>query len=213
MPYLAQRPPSVAAMLEFFDTLALMSRNPDGPPRPGWVRKWTAPVAVRLYGRPEPRQLAEITAILSRLSAWTGLPFSLTGRHYGGANRIDLHVRSHDEMVERHGTGGPLCETATYGFGGRLRTGTIEVSDRFIDCLPHEIMHALGFDNHWTGPRATADMPSTLALRNAPARARQFSQFDELAIRILYDRRLPPGLHRDSALPLAGPIVESLLAA
>ncbi len=210
---LLQPAPDANEMLEFFDTLALLSRNPDGPPEPGWVRKWTGPVAVRVHGRAGPRQLAEINGILSRLSRWTGLAFGLVGRNGGAANRIDVHLRSHDEMVERHGEGGPLCEAATYGNGGRLHTGVIEVGDRFVDCLRHEFMHALGFDNHWTGPRATGDMPSTLALRDAPARADRYSQCDALAIRILYDRRLPPGLPRDAALPVAGRIVESLLAA
>ena len=85
-----------------------MSRNPDGPPRPGWVRKWTAPVAVRVHGKPELRQIAEINGILSRLTQWTGLAFGRASRNGGGANRIDVHLRSHDEMVERFGTGGQI---------------------------------------------------------------------------------------------------------
>ena len=53
---------------------------------------------------------------------------------------------------------------------------------------------------------------STIGAQRLETIADRYSQCDALAIRILYDRRLPPGLPRDAALPVAATIVESLLA-
>jgi len=83
----------------------------------------------------------------------------------------------------------------------------IEISQRYADCLHHELMHGLGFDNHWTGPMATEARPSVLAHRGAPARAQAFSTYDLAAIRLLYDPRLIPGTRRDRALARARALI------
>ena len=79
-------------------------------------------------------------------------------------------------------------------------------------------MHALGFDNHWTGLGPDGRRPaggglrSVLAPRHSPYRAAGFSRWDELAIRTLYDPRLEPRMPRARALPIARDILASLMA-
>ncbi len=198
----------------FFDQMALMRREgDDGPAEPGWVRKWTGPVAVRLAGARSPRIGFELAAVLGQLSRWTGLPFRLTDARVPGAGAITIAVRPHAEIVRRFGAGGNVCECATYGWDGRLHTGSVEVSDRFADCLRHELMHAIGFDNHWSGDEMARPVRSVLAPRYTAYRSETFSRWDALAIRTLYDRRLVPGTRREIARPIARAVVSSLLAA
>lgn len=206
--------PAPWGLLTFFDTIGLMRGNPDGSAIPGWVRKWTRPVEVRIHGTPEARNLAEIDSILATLSDWTGLPVGLSPAHAGSGARVDVHFRDRAEMDARYGAETrTVCHCETYGNGGALHTGRIEVSAGFTDCLRHEFMHALGFDNHWTGWRATPLMPSVLALRFAAARSDRFSYCDELAVRALYDPRLRPGTPRGVALRSASAILTDLLYA
>lgn len=199
-------------LLRFFDRLAVTDRTPDGGQQPGWVRKWTGPVAVRLEGQVTDRHIATVRKITLRLSILTGIQFYLTDRT-GAAqatkagNRLTVRILRHQDMMRVQGGSGPVCTAATFGKGGVLHTGWIEISERYSDCLHHEFMHALGFDNHWSGRHASAAMPSVLALRRSPARVADYSLFDEVAIRLLYDTRLRPGMGRKSALSAARNIV------
>ncbi len=188
--------------LAFFDQVALRRRRADGSDAPGWVRKWTGPVAVRVFGAADDRRGPELAAALAAISRQTGLDFRLVSSE-GPPMRRELRIRylDHDEMMARYG--GAVGNCMTWGNGGRLRAGVIEISARYPDCLHHELMHGLGFDNHWTGPRATAAMPSALAHRFTPARVSRFSVFDLAAIRTLYDPRLAPGTPRAQALAIA----------
>lgn len=200
------------AWLAFFDKVALRRRREDGSDAPGWVRKWTGPVAVRVFGgvgRQAGPALADALAIVSRE---TGLAFRLVASaRTPSGRRLDIRYLDHETMVARYG--GAVGNCMTWGNGGRLHTGLIEISVRYPDCLHHELMHGLGFDNHWTGPRATAALPSVLAHRFTPARVDRFSALDRAAIRTLYDPRLAPGTPRAQALVVARALVgEAALA-
>ncbi len=199
-------PTSPDAFLAFFDKLALRSRRADGGDVPGWVRKWTGPVEVRVFGAETRRARLALVGALHVISRTTGLVFRIAPFNRGDARRrLDIHYLDHEEMVARYD--GAIGNCATWGNGGRLHTGLIEISARYADCLHHELMHGLGFDNHWTGALATGALPSVLANRGTPARAKAFSVYDLAAIRLLYDPRLEPGTHRDHALPLARALV------
>jgi hypothetical protein len=194
-------------LLRFFDRLAVTDRTPDGGQQPGWVRKWTRSVAVRLEGRVTDQHRATVREITLRLSVLTGIQFYLADHATKAGNRLTVRILSHQDMMRIQGGSGPVCTAATFGNGGVLHTGWIEVSERYTDCLHHEFMHALGFDNHWAGRHATVDVPSVLALRRSPARVADYSLFDEVAIRLLYDTRLRPGMRRARALSAARNIV------
>ncbi len=199
-------------VLNFFDTLALMRGDGGDGARPCWVRKWTRPVAVCLGPGATAQHYVETRRALKTLRRWTGLPFALAHREEVRGNLITIDILPHREMVERYGPDGAVCMTETFGRGGRLHTGRVEVSERYCDCLGHELMHAIGFDNHWRGAGTSAAMPSVLAPRFAAHRVTGFSPWDELAVRLLYHPRMRPGTPRRQALAVAGEIVGEMLA-
>jgi hypothetical protein len=209
----ARDTPGPDDVLTFFDTIALTRRDADGGEYAGWVRKWTGPVSVRIRGNPDAGQRADLWSIVGRLARWSGLEFRVARDATGHGNTIDVHFLEHAEMTARYGAGGPVCHCRTLGNNGALHTGTMEVDTLYSDCLRHEFMHALGCDNHWTGPRATAAMPSVLALRYGAARSPRFTECDELAIRALYDPRMAPRTPREQALPIARQIIRETMTA
>lgn len=210
----ANTPDPVDDATRFFDLLALMDQDDDGGgATPGWVRKWVRPVRVRLRGTGSERLAAELESALAPLSRWTGLRFRRAPEF--GPTEITIEVKSDQAQIEQIGAGGQVCTCATFGWGGRLHTGKIEISARHADCLRHELMHAIGFDNHWAGdggPRSAGGrVRSALAPRHSPYRANGFTRWDELAIRTLYNPRLEPRMPRARALPIARDILSSLI--
>lgn len=195
---------------QFFDFIALTDQDEGGPPRPGWVRKWVRPIRVRVRGDAPAALHGEIEAALAPLSRWTGLPIGMV--RAADKAEVTIEIKPHAELVRRFGPDGNVCACETYGWSGRLHTGYIEISARHTDCLRHELMHALGFDNHWSGQgQGQGDtVRSALALRHSPYRAAGFSSWDRLAISTLYDPRLKPRMPRRVALPIAREILASL---
>jgi hypothetical protein len=191
-------------LLSFFDTLALTRRGRRGP-LATWVRKWDNPVAVRAEGLAEPEYREALAETLDEISHLSGVPFHPSDRRTRSGNRLIVRYRRHADMVVS--SDGAVCRASTQGIDGTIHSGRVEVSVLYLDCLRHELMHALGFDNHWMGHRATPRMPSVLALRAAPARSAGYSTLDQAAIGLLYDRRLRPGMLRERALGLAEGII------
>lgn len=195
--------PSADLLVRFFDKLALTRRGRRLASVPMWVRKWQASVAVRIVGDATADERSATDQALETVSSFTGLLFHRSDRRVQSANLLTLRFRAHHDMILRHGDGGPVCTTSTNGTGGAIYRGRVDVSRRFADCLRHELMHALGFDNHWSGEGADLRIFSVLAPRYSKARLHDYSSFDEAAIRMLYDPRLQPGMPRAEALTLA----------
>ncbi len=199
--------------LAFFDAMAL-TRHRGGRARPRWVRKWRSQVHILRTGAAPAGFDEALFAATVKLTRWTGLPFRVSHEEKSGATGLEdivITVRPHQEIVRRYGLGGNVCTTTTHGWGGRLHTGHIDLSDRYADCLEHELMHALGFDAHWHGNGTASRVRTVLALRRSANRTIEFSPWDELAIRTLYHPRLKPGMRRAAALPIALEIIASSL--
>ena len=202
-----------ADLLTFFDTLALQRSVGRGESRPGIVRKWTEPVAVRVRGIAAAPYQDSIRVLLAEVSALAGLDFALATPDGATANLITLYYLSRREIGRLYPRARAVCFTQARGQGGHIHTGEVRIGADFEDCLHHEFMHALGFDNHWEGRRFGMFAPTALADRFAPERTRDFSDWDRLAIRLLYDRRLGAGLARAPALEVARTLVPELLTA
>ena len=183
----------------FVDTLALVRENADGIAEAGWVRRWRGPVTVTLEGVAVPGFSAVVAASLKRMSDWTGLPFRLADRA-GSGGRIAIRVRHQGVVAASFGQSDAVCLTSTFGEAGELHRAVIDISEGYLDCLDHELMHALGFNNHWHGTRGTRPIATVLAPRHSHDRRRGFSSWDVMAIRTLYRAELPPGLARAEAL-------------
>ncbi len=199
----------VADMLAFFDTLALSPGGRFGWARQTRVRKWDGPVDVTLTGLERPDFAARLADGLALLEDWTGLRLVLGGT--GNSREITVELKSHRAMMAEDNPRRFVCMTFTRGWAGALYRGRIAVSEDYTDCLEHELMHALGFDAHWTGEGVARRMPSVLAPRHSPLRATHYSRWDELAIRTLYDRRLRPGMDRPVARAVAREILSRIV--
>ena len=202
-------------LLKFFDTLALMrATRRDSQPRPGKVRKWTRPVIVQTRGAGAAAHRDLIQATLQETSNLTGLEFKSAGGVRALDNLITIYFLTEEEMQRLYGPESKsVCYTHTRGRSGELRYGRIRVREDFADCLHHEFMHALGFDNHWPGPKSGIHASSSLAHRYSAERTQGYSEWDKKAIRMLYHPRLRPGTPRSAALVDAADIASEIAVA
>ncbi len=197
------------SFIEFFDTLALTADFGPFNRRPAWVRKWNGPVTVTLSGSAE-KLRGEIERLTRRVSVWTGLPFSVASPGArpiaDGRNTIDVRLIPQTDANNTFASGDIVCQAETHGMGGALHTGYIVVSERYVDCLTHEFMHVLGFDSHWR-PTGPTNIRSVLALRGTEMRTSDFSNWDILAIRLLYNQRIHAGMPRGRSLVIANEVI------
>jgi hypothetical protein len=195
-----------AALIDFFDVLAL-HKPPYLGAVPWWTRKWMASPTVVLDNAEVQALKPRIARALARLETWTGLDFPLADgpREPANVQIVIGMVRPRDPETppSRWDT---ACFTTSVGERGRLARASVRINAAYPDCIEHELMHAIGFDNHWLAGPETA-MLSVLAPREGALRALDYSAWDAAAIRLLYDSRLPPGLMRDEALVLVNRLV------
>lgn len=191
--------PAVDDAVTFIDALALTREKPNGPSEAGWVRRWRGPVAVTVEGVAVPGFSAVVARSLARISEWTGLPFRLTDGAPTG-DHIVIRVRHRGVVAASFGVSDAVCLTSTFGEDGTLHRATVDISEGYLDCLDHELMHAIGFNNHWNGGGVRRHVATVLAPRRSPDRRSAFSAWDILAIRTLYDAGMAPGMERADAL-------------
>jgi hypothetical protein len=200
----ATRAPAADVAVEdevaFVDALALIRENENGKREAGWVRRWRRPVAVTLEGVAVPGFSAVVATSLKRISEATGLAFHLAD-HAGADGHIAIRVRHQGVVAASFGQSDAVCLTSTFGEAGELHRAIVDISEGYLDCLDHELMHALGFNNHWHGAGVARPIATVLAPRHSRDRRRTFSSADLQAIRTLYRAELPPGLERAEALP------------
>src|SRR5512145_1784228 len=195
-----------AALIEFFDVMALQ-KPPYLGALPWWTRRWVIAPAVMIgddaVGRLRPR----LEASLARLSAWTGLDFRIVEVGSANAeNAIILGMIDPPADESRRSAWDTACFTTSFGERGRLRRAVVRINAAFPDCLEHELLHALGLDNHWLASPAVG-IRSIMAPRYGALRSDGFSPFDAAAVRLLYDPRLSAGTPREDALIIARRIV------
>ena len=191
--------------IQFFDTLALTADYGPFNNRPPWVRKWSGPVRIVLDPSAEVLR-GEIETLSARLSGWAGIPFTVAPPDTATAadtwNVITVQLLRRRVFQRLYNSRDVVCQTETHGVGGALQVGYMVLSEGYTDCLKHEFMHALGFDSHWN-PAASSDIRSVLAYRESAARSEDFTRWDIMAIRVLYDGRIRAGMTRQKSLRIA----------
>jgi hypothetical protein len=191
--------------MAFFDALALTEDYGPYNSRPPWIRKWSGPVAVVLEGRAQTLR-PRLVRMLGRISGWTGLPFSIVKQDdkvlVNRKNVVTIRLVAAEDAEKAFTADDIVCQTETHGLGGSLHTGTVKIREDFLDCLPHEFMHVLGFDSHWE-PDRSSPIRSVLAYRDSAWRTADFSKWDIMAIMLLYDWRMRAGMLRGAGLKVA----------
>jgi len=195
--------------MRFFDTLALTADYGPFNNRPPWVRKWAGPVRIVLDPSAEPLR-TEVEHVANRFSEWTDLPFMVmppgTTRTPDSWNLITIELLPRETFQQTYKTHDVVCQTETHGVGGTLQVGYMVLSEGYTDCLRHEFMHALGFDSHWY-PQQPSAIKSVLAYRDSAARANDYTLWDIMAIRVLYDFRIQAGMSRQKSLMIAHEVI------
>ena len=201
--------PLTPDFIRFFDTLALTADYGPFNNRPPWVRKWAAPVRIILDGDAEPLR-GDVSRIAERLTDWTGLPFVVTPSgtvaSSDSQNVVIVRLLARDEFVRSFNSREVVCQTETHGVGGMLQVGYMVLSEGYTDCLRHEFMHVLGFDSHWY-PQHASEIKSVLAFRESPSRATDYTPWDIMAIKVLYDWRIRAGMNRQKSLRIAHEVI------
>ncbi len=208
-PYYA--PVDATAALRFFEAIALQSDDLyAGDDAPG-LRRWSTDggsrefkVRVSTIGIEDRTKL--VMDRLSVVEPWIGVRF----RVVGDGEPADIMFR-YVRLEDLQGPAAPqglLCLTSARRLGGLLQGGlAITISQENEFCLDHEILHALGMPGHWSGKYAR----SALGTR-WPNRSTNFTKWDEIALRTLYDPRLEPGVGGKEALNLAREIIRELVS-
>ncbi len=169
----------------------------------GLVR-WAEPLKVAfLEGEAPERNLfvAEHLEIFTRL---TGVPVSFIDDEEEAnvtvAFKADPDFLANREYVP--------CYVGLRSNGREMRAAKIEISvadpERIQRCVAHELMHTFGFRFH------SGVLRSILS----PAHDQEtFSEWDELALQILYHPSVEPGLTREQAAPVFRRLIAELLEA
>jgi hypothetical protein len=176
----------------FFDELTYGNpATPEGE-TPTLVR-WTGPrIVYAVAGEHSTSDDQRIADVAGRFSGLTGIEI-----RRGEASEAQLTIGftkaqllgAHDELgrcVTRWRTSGSAVIRAEI-LVNTERVGSLD------ECLDHELMHALGFRHH------SGIMPSVMS-PFAPSGT--LTVADRVALRILYDPKLTPGIGRDQAWPL-----------
>lgn len=88
---------------------------------------------------------------------------------------------------------------------GVFRSATLEVHDRVVSrCLAHEMMHVIGFVGH---PHDSNSVLSYVYNNT------DFTEIDRMIVRVLYDRRLKPGMRHLEAVAAARDALVDIMVA
>ena len=204
-------PIDATAALRFFEAVALQSDDLyPGDDTPG-TRRWPIhdgkreyTVRVSTIGIEDRTEL--VMEHLSVVESWVGMRFRLVGD--GDQADIVFRYVGLEDLQSPSSPQGLLCLTSARRRAGHLQRGlAITISRENEFCLDHEILHALGLPGHWKGKYAR----SALGTR-WPNRSTNFTKWDEIALRTLYDPRLESGVAGKEALALAREVIGELVS-
>jgi hypothetical protein len=182
------------------------------------VRKWTAPLRIAIYAKEPQRYRALVEPVLQQLHGLTGLEIRLVDQAAPDQNAYILILGREQfyAYAESHLSPGKNPRTNTYldcfGIFAADRSGVINeltavIPDTASDatkraCVIEEVTQALGLPND-----SFTVKPSIF---NDDDEYQDLTWQDELFLRVLYDKRVRPGMTRAAFEPLARRIVDEL---
>ena len=199
------RMPQAALLAEQFELLAFTNEF-GGAHRAGHIVRWAGPVRYSFADGAEAVWMAEARNQLVRLAQLSGLDIAEAGLLTpGGAN---LDIAFEDNGLEEMPDGATVCRTLVEDSDYRITRvrvfiiGNIDAIRRH--CIVEELTQALGLadDSPLIWPSIFNDQSVQQGLY----------PWDEAMVRVLYDRRLRPGMDVLEARPLIAEIVAPLAA-
>ena len=162
------------------------------------LTRWEEPLRLYIIEDETPERRAVIDGHLATFQRITGLSAEIVDEH-AEANITVAFKPNKDFLANSEYV---PCFVRTRWSAGRLASATIQISvadPEMIDgCIAHELMHTFGFGNH------SGVVSSILSPLHA---IDTLSEWDELALRILYHPSVEVGMTRQEA----GPVVRRLI--
>jgi hypothetical protein len=172
----------------------------------GYIAKWKSPVTVAIVEGASAKNTDLTKKSLAELALLSGLTFKWIQPGAGRIN-LDIHFSSKREFVI-NGNQRAACYARTGNApNGRIFSVGIYISrtgkDEWrTDCLTHELLHALGWRGH------THRVRSAISYAHGET---ELTKWDKLMMRTLYDPRLPPGMSKNDAMPIARAILREMI--
>ncbi|MFQ5765429.1 MAG: DUF2927 domain-containing protein [Rhodospirillales bacterium] len=201
---IAEQPVSHDRLVRFFDDLVFGTDYGLERPGPKEIRKWTETIRVKITGQEADKYRPEVEAQLGRVAQLTGVEFEISELSLAEANYEVRFVPTKEFLVNKEYV---PCAVGTDGNNGVIEKIRIVISTAekgFIKgCITHEIMHSFGFGKH------SGIIRSVLSPLHGEE---DFTPWDEIVLRTLYDPRLRPGMTREEATPIADGILREVVS-
>ncbi|MGH7003479.1 MAG: DUF2927 domain-containing protein [Alphaproteobacteria bacterium] len=197
--------PSPPILVRQFERVAFSSEF-GGQYRAGRLIRWDGPITVRITGHAPDRFRIEVERQLSELRQLSGLAIDFAaGTAEGAAPTMTIEFSN-----SRGGTTfdpKAPCRTLLWETGFAIRRVQIYIApypdELRRHCIAEELTQALGLAD---------DSPLVRdSIFNDASSRQRIAPWDALMVRILYDPRLKPGMHRTEAMLLARRIIAEQL--
>lgn len=182
----------------------------DRPQEPGGIAgrlsKWRSPVTVAIAEGATPENIQATRGRIEILAALSGLEIELLDRDAsGGALKLYFSDRK-DFVINGNQQAACYAQSETdddgWIFRAEVHVSRVDEGEWRIDCLTHELLHALGWRGH------THSIRSAISYMHGES---ELTRWDEYLMRTLYDPRLEAGTPKADALPTVRAILRELL--
>ena len=186
-------------LLRFMDELYFGSPYDRHHQQSKELTRWTGPMYVAVIGENIDRHMATIERFLKQLADLTELKITIVDPEDERSNvTLNLEREELFSINEEYA----ICYISLDDNVPEITEGSIHISaydlENFDSCLAHEFLHQIGIAFHSALVRSVM----------SPAHwADGMTDWDILAVEILFDSRLSPGQTREDVLPIVGQIL------
>jgi len=158
------------------------------------VARWSGDLRVAITGPGAEDYREPLAGHVASMAALSGLEAQMLAEGDEDANVVVELVEELDFLINREYVN---CYAHLQGRGNRFEEATVYIgvaqSEGFQKCVVHELMHVFGFRYH------SGIIRSVLSPVHGEA---ELTEWDALALRVLFDSRLEVGAPRNRALPI-----------
>jgi len=182
-----------ARTTRFFDEIAFGTPYDSHRPQDKRLRRWEGDIRAAIFGEFPPRYSGELRRMLSDLEAASGVSMQLLESSNGSEN-VRIHLTEKRRFfVNREFAACYIHKRPdAYVFVEADIYIRVDIDGGYDDCLAHELMHLMGFSFH------SAALRSSLNWAQGES---NLTEWDLLAVRALFDRKLSPGQPREQVIP------------